>query len=488
MLAREWRFFCKSAIFWIVLTATLLSLGLGAWNSYRRWSSTHTQVRLLNQQLESKLSKTRARLVEIRQATASGNANKIGKQELEWGAQQTQWVNAHNPPTTVLPVAPLAFLATGRSDILPRSYKSSPWRGKEPNAPTTDDPVALLIGDFDLKLVVLAVLPLILVLSCFDLLASEREDGTLRLILSQPIPFRHLLLCRAAVRGSLVVGSSLITIVALTSAVHLAGGAIWIGRLAAYTAVSIGYLCLWVVIAICVNLLGRSGTANSVLLGGSWLAMVVFIPGITPVMAEVLTPTPSRALYVDLERAARLKVYNGIRPGASSPSVDDREAMLAAFLKRHPEWASDPSLLRRTLLYAAQGEEHSLMLAGITRDFDTAKERQQRTIGWLSILSFAGTTDRILTELSGNSEARQAAYLEQSNEFFARTKRYFWPLIFRWKLFTPERFAEIPRFTFVESGATAILSQLWLPCLALALWCAGTLLTTARLLRRKPVL
>jgi len=224
MLVREWKFFRKSTIFWIVLAATLLSLGLGAWNSYRRWSSNHTQVRLLNQQVESKLSETRARLVEIREAIASGNTNKITKQELEWGPQQTQWVNAYNPPTAVLPVAPLAFLATGRSDILPRTYKSSPWRGLEPNAPTTDDPVALLIGDFDLKLVVLAILPLILVLSCFDLLASEREDGRLRLILCQPVSFRKVLLCRAAVRGSLVVGSLLITIAALASAVHLAGG------------------------------------------------------------------------------------------------------------------------------------------------------------------------------------------------------------------------------------------------------------------------
>jgi ABC-2 type transport system permease protein len=488
MLVREWKFFRKSAIFWIALTATLLSLGLGAWNSYRRWSRTHRQVQLLNQQMESKLSQTRARLVEIRQAIASGDTNKIRKQELEWGAQQTQWVNAYNPPTTVLPVAPLAFLATGRSDILPRSYKSSPWRGVEPNAPTTDDPVALLIGDFDLKLVVLAILPLILVLSCFDLLTSEREVGTLQLILSQPISFRNLLLCRAAVRGSLVVGSLLITIVALASAVHLAGGAIWIGRLAAYTAVSIGYLCLWVMIPICVNLLGRSGTVNSVLLGGCWLTMVVLIPGITPVMAEVLAPTPSRALYIDLERAARLKVYNGIRPGARSPSADDREAMFAAFLKRHPEWASDPSLLRPRLLNAAQGEEHTAMLAAIAKDFDTAKEHQKKIIAWLSIFSFTGTTDRILTELSGNSDARQAAFLEQSREFFATTKRYFWPLIFRWKLFTPEQFAEIPRFTFTEPGPNALLRQLWLPCLTLALWCAGAVLTTLRQLRREPVL
>jgi ABC-2 type transport system permease protein len=486
MLVREWKFFVKSPIFWIALAATWLSLGLGAWNGYQRWSSQVTQARLLHQQSEGRLTKLRARLEYILQAHASGHPEKISKSELIWGPRQTLYVDANAPQDSVLPAAPLAFLATGRSDTLPRSYGSSAWRGLEPNAPTSDDPVALLIGDFDLKFVVLAILPLILVLSCFDLLATEREDGTLRLLLSQPVSFRKLLLCRAAVRGALVASSLLITFVALATAVHLAGGAIWIGRLAAYTAVSMGYLCLWVLIAICVNLLGRSGTVNSLLLGGSWVAMVALIPGMMPVIAEALAPTPSRALYIDLARAARLEVYNVADDERSRQQHHD--ALLAAFLKRHPEWASDPSLNPAELFRAAMGEEHSARLAAITNDFDTARQNQDRTIARLSILSFTATTDRILTGLSGNSDARQAAFIEQSRNFFARSKRYFWPSIFRNELFTPARFDDIPRFTFVEPGAQVLLRQLWLLCPILGLWCAGTVLATQRQLRRKPVL
>jgi hypothetical protein len=134
------------------------------------------------------------------------------------------------------------------------------------------------------------------------------------------------------------------------------------------------------------------------------------------------------------------------------------------------------------------GEEHSARLAAITNDFDTARQNQDRTIARLSILSFTATTDRILTGLSGNSDARQAAFIEQSRNFFARSKRYFWPSIFRNELFTPARFDDIPRFTFVEPGAQVLLRQLWLLCPILGLWCAGTVLATQRQLRRKPVL
>jgi ABC-2 type transport system permease protein len=486
MLAREWFFFRKSTIFWIVLAATWLSLGLGAWNGYNRWSSDAVQAQSLSQQFEAGLARARTRLVEIQHALASGNAHAITTQELAWGPQQAQWVDAYNPPTAVLPVAPLAFLATGRSDTLPHAYASSVWRGVEPNAPTTDDPVALLIGDFDLKFVVLAILPLVLVLSGFDLLASEREDGTLRLLLSQPVSFTSVLLCRATVRGALVAGSLLVTITALAAAVHVSGGAIWIGRLAVYAVASIAYLWLWVVLSIAVNLLGRSATANAAWLGACWVAMIVFIPGITPVMAEVLAPTPSRARYIDAERTARLSVYNDA--GDQANIQRHHEKLLEGFFARHPQWASDPSLVRARLLNAAQGETHSAMLAAITTDFDTARDRQQKVIAWLSLLSVTAATDRILTGLSGNSDARQAAFLAQSRDFFAASKRYFWPLIFRWDMFKPEQFADIPRFAFAEPGTQAVLRPLWLPGSGLALWLAGTLFVTRRQLRRQPAL
>ena len=486
MFAREWRSFCKSRIFWIVLAATWFSLGLGAWNGYHSWSSSVTQARLLNQQIETTYTRIRAMNMRVGQLIASGSTSELSPAQLEYGPHRALWVNGNNPPTSVLPAAPLAFLATGRSDTLPRSYSASPWRGLEPNAPTTDDPVALWTGDFDVNFVVLSVLPLILALSCFDLLANEQEDGTLRLILAQPVSFRKLLLCRASVRFALVAGSFLVTVVTLAAAVVFAGGAIWIGRVAAYTTVTLAYLCLWLLIAISVNLLGRSGTTNSLLLGATWVAMVVVVPGITPVIAEALTSTPSRALYIELARQARWAVYNATPDPATTKQRND--AMLAAFFKRHPEWEFDPTASRPRLFNAAQGEDYTAMVSAVTSKFDVVRQRQQTTIRRFSMLSFSAVTDEILTGLSGNSEARQMAFLEQSLDFFAASKRYFWPLIFHVGIFKPEQFPDIPRFKFVEPGTKAVLSPLWFPGSVLALWCAVAALVTLRQIQRTPVL
>ena len=486
MLAREWRFLRRTTVFWIALTTAWSALGLGAWHGVRRWHHDRAEAKSLNEQTEAKLERNKVRLLYINKALASPHPETITRSEFEWGPRQTLWADAWDPPTSVLPEAPLAFLATGRSDTLPHSYVSSAWRGLEPNAPTMDDPVTLLTGDFDLKFVILDILPLLIVLLCFDLLATEREDGTLRLILAQSISFSSLLVARATVRGLFIAASGVIAMLAACVAVAMDGGNIWPGRFAAYVAVVWVYLFFWILMAVFVNTFNGSGMVNSLVLGGSWLLMVILLPGILPVVAESVAPTPSRAFYIDLARAARLGIYNG---AVDKRATHERQqSMLNAFLVRHPEWANDKSLNRTSLLGAARGEEHSAMLKEITDRFETAHDRQRRVIGWLSIVSPALVADRILTRLSGNSDERQQMFLDQSVAFFDKSKQYFWPRIFRWEIFTPQRFSEIPRFHFSEESGSEIGISCVPLCAVLLLWAIGIALLTWKRLSARPVL
>ncbi|HTS68896.1 MAG TPA: ABC transporter permease subunit, partial [Terriglobia bacterium] len=76
---------------------------------------------------------------------------------------------------------------------------------KTPRLATSSAPKAQSsIGDFDLKVVILDILPLLILLVSFDLIATEREDGTLRLILAQSVSLRILLLTRAGLRAGMV--------------------------------------------------------------------------------------------------------------------------------------------------------------------------------------------------------------------------------------------------------------------------------------------
>ncbi len=480
----EWKFLRRGSMFWISGVIACVCLSLGAWNGVRRWSQETADAESIQHQVQTLLQTHKARLIFINRAISSGHPEIISKSEFEWGPRQTLWVDAWDPPTTFLPAAPLGFLATGRSDVLPHSYASSAWRGLEPNAPTTDDPLRLLIGDFDLKFVILDVLPLLILLMSFDLVATEREDGTLRLILAQAVSFRSLLLTRAVLRAGSVIALMIAAVACSSIAVYVLGDRFPLLPLSLYVLASVVYLSLWAVLAVVVNTYSRNSTSNSLILGAIWLFAVILIPGAMPVVAQAISPTPSRALYVDAARAARLSIYNGAID--QTTSLEQQSSLIQQFLARHPEWNNRPELSRAGLLGAARGEAHSAYVNSISQRFDQAHARQQKVLSFLDVCSPALLQDEVLTLLSGNSDLRHFDFLNQSLSFFAASKAYFWPRIFRGEIFVPERFQEIPLFRYNPLPLRSVLEACARPALLFGLWTLALGTSFVRRLRTRP--
>lgn len=483
IVSGEWKFLRRTSMFWISAVTACLCLSLAVWNGVHRWVQDMTDAESIERQVEISLATNKARLVFINRAISTGHPEIITKSEFDWGPRQTLWVNAHDPPTTFLPAAPLGFLATGRSDVLPHSYASSAWRGLEPNAPTTDNPLRLLIGDFDLKFVILDILPLLILIMSFDLVATEREDGTLRLILAQTVSFRTVLLTRAVLRAGSVIAFLIAAIACGSIAAFILGDRFSLLPLSVYVLASVTYLTLWAILAAVVNSFSRNSTSNSLILGAIWLLAVILIPGAMPLVAEAMSPTPSRALYVDAARAARLNIYNGAIDQKSTQ--EQQSSLLQAFLARHPEW-NRPELSRLELFGAARGEAHSAYIRAITERFDQAHARQQEILSFLDVCSPALLQDELLTLLSGNSDLRQSDFLAQSLSFFAVSKAYFWPRVFRGEVFVPERFQEVPRFHYMPLPLRSVLVACVRPALLFSLWTLALTTLFVQRLRRRP--
>ena len=64
-------------------------------------------------------------------------------------------------------------------------------------------PRKLLVGHFDLLFVMVYGYPLLIIALTYNLLATEREEGTLALVLAQPIRLRTLVAAKIALRGAL---------------------------------------------------------------------------------------------------------------------------------------------------------------------------------------------------------------------------------------------------------------------------------------------
>ena len=148
-------------------------------------------VRTADQTVTAVLTAQDDRLREARDTLtgpgASGDAT--------WGPASPAWLGGFVGRYLAQPTAPLAALATGQTD-LNAPYARVTARGREAIAPPmqTGNPLLLHLGQFDLAFVLVYLYPLFVLALAYDLTSTEREDGTLRLIASQPVTLRQVVI------------------------------------------------------------------------------------------------------------------------------------------------------------------------------------------------------------------------------------------------------------------------------------------------------
>ncbi|HHZ62426.1 MAG TPA: hypothetical protein EYN53_07250, partial [Dehalococcoidia bacterium] len=140
---------------------------------------------------------------------------------------------------------------------------------------------------FDLAFVIIWLYPLFLLAFLYDLMAGDRESGTLRLALSQGISPAGWLCRRALARSLPVLGLALV-------ATLLAGSAGYELRLAVALAVVLIYGLFWATLAVAINAVSTSAASAASTLGAAWVALVLVAPTLINLAAESLYPTPSR--------------------------------------------------------------------------------------------------------------------------------------------------------------------------------------------------
>jgi ABC-2 type transport system permease protein len=440
IIRHEWRQLSSDATLWLVTAACVVAIGYGVWNG-ARW------VRFQQGALADTAAEQGARYDALR-----AQIDALAKP----GAKVSPFADPRSPSNlggrlapkyASLPPAPLAAVAIGQSDLLPYYFKvTTDARENIVSATEIENPNRLLAGRFDLAFVIIYFLPLLILALTYNMVSAEKEQGTLALVLSQPVSTATLVRGKVALRGALLLG----VLVLLSAAALLITGAdlavpgaaarllMWIAAVAAYAA-------FWFGLSIFVTSLGRASTANATILATTWLALVVMAPSLFNLIATSVYPVPSR---VELVQAVR---------EASDEANKAGSQLLARYYEDHPELATGDAAQAMTdfnVVRVAVNDDVENRVRPVVQRHERQIAAQQATLHRLQFLSPAILMQNALNDIAGSGTARHQHFLAQVDAFHAAWRGHFVPLIFAKA--QVNSLDTLPSFAFVEEPIVTV--------------------------------
>jgi ABC-2 type transport system permease protein len=363
----------------------------------------------------------------------------------------------------LLPPAPLAPLAVGQGDVYPNYIKIT---ARSLDALVSGDqiehPLAVASGQFDAAFLVLFLYPLLIFAVSFDLTATERERGTLRMVLAQPVTISEVVASKMIVRAAvLYVPMLLVTLGA--AAAFSSEGAGWWARAALWALAIAAYGATWHGIALLVNARGRGAPANALILAGLWLLFAVIGPSTVNLAIAIAYPMPSRVEAAIESRAA------------TEEATVEGSRQLGQFLQDHPTSGNigRDGMRQFALLQAERDQKVADRLQAVESSFNAQLQRQQRLASWLSVLSPTMIAQGVLLEVVGTSTARYERFRSQAAEFQKQWRAYYEPRVLDAATVSPEQYAAAPAFRFVGESTSAMSRRVVAPMLTLAAAGAG---------------
>ncbi|CCH55105.1 hypothetical protein BN8_04340 [Fibrisoma limi BUZ 3] len=307
------------------------------------------------------------------------------------------------------------------------------------------NPQKLSVGHFDWAFVVIFLLPLFLIVLSYNLLSSEKEQGTYALLRSQPITLRQVVLAKLGLRLGLLLG---FLAVIMLLAIPILGiplgqdGGLWLK----FFGVATGYGLFWGSVIFAVVSYQKSSAFNALTLLGCWLVLVLVLPALVQQWLTVSQPI-DRSTFENLVRDE----YNAEQPDSVvlKPYYARHPALyLPKDTAKHDQNARLPDLRP----YYARNEAVDQTLAPLVGRYEAQVAAREATVSRLNWLLPAVNALDLFNGLAGTSAAAHRDYLLQIRTFHARWNGFFVPKVFKNERLKPADYAQFPSWTFQSSA------------------------------------
>lgn len=472
IMAHEWRLLSRERVLYIALPIYMLLLAYGVmtgtqWKEFLA-SNTAEAKRMADAGMQAKVAKLDRILAGTEQASF-GEDPRVAAPYSRWKGYEM----AAKPPSST------AAIAVGQSDIVP-SYLKVQWKAmfKQTSVDEIENPANLGIGAFDLSFVLIYLYPLLIIALSYNILSSERENGTQVLLLSQPVSVRRFVTGKILLRGLLIIGTaagiSLLGLLITNPDIIAAGDAWRIGMLGMILTL---YGAFWFGLAVVVNAFGKKSSTNALVMLASWIAVVLIVPAVLNLVAKSVYPLPSR---IELVQALRKASDSAIADtGFKRPYRADllRKGEEAAFEGTNFDFYS------KLLPLEQEGERRAFP---VFDKFNSQRRAQQLLTEKFKYSSPAAVTQLALIDLANHGAENFNDFNEQVARYHEAWRNFFLPKVLANQLLTREEMLNVPRFSYVPEPDGVVAGRLLRDLFGLGAFTVLTLVVGFLLLARYP--
>jgi len=386
-----------------------------------------------------------------------------------------------------LPPSPLAGFASGFEASLPKFYEFNAEGAKPGDTAVAEESVLSVFGKLDFLFIVQMVASLIVLLFASDMIAGEKEMGTLRAILANSAP-RHTVLLGKYLGGFTAVWLPFLVVFLL--------GVILLGvlsfpltqagmplRLALIFLASSLFLLAYFALGLLVSASSARSRTALVAILLIWIVLQMAVPRLSDMIAAIVHPIPTQTVIsmqksvvvksIENEKARALgRQYEALfgrgTPFNTNPEPESKRA----------EWDS-----YRTETETLAAERKAAQLREIESGYQREKARQRAIAANLSLISPSAALTRLLSDICGTGEIDRGRYLDAVKAHQQTLDAALYSHVHRTTVIMPSGGTAsgssidtmvdpktLPAFAFRRSGVGDALAGNWGSFLSLAFW------------------
>ncbi len=337
----------------------------------------------------------------------------------------------YNMPTS------LAALSIGQSDLLPFFIDLKYFAlTRQILIAQPTNPEKLLVGNIDLSFVFIQLLPLFMIALGYNLVASEKETGTLSVLLSFPITKMQLITYRVFFRIliSLLLAFFLIASAAAVIKIPI-NYSIW-----NWTFIIFCYILFWGLVLFVANFLIESSSSVAITLLAVWLFLVVIVPTGVNIYISAKYPSSSKS---DLSQAIRHE-YEEI--WQRYDDLQYRFQIAEQFGQKYPQYRSDTSYNWRDKYILAQFDNYDQIFEPYFVKYKSDILNRDRIVSAVSIVNPVMLVQRSLNKIAMTDIYSYLNYQDAIRSYHGELKKFFYLKIFSNQTFKRSDFDSIPVF------------------------------------------